>query len=201
MNWKSYAFFGIIAIVFIAGVFNDDGKKGDLAPTDIDLNRLLDVSLQSISRFEGKMSLAKDSLDGDSAFIMFAEQYSTDLNALQPPIHKKTLGVQPNNDASLLGYEDLNANGELDDGEDGIFLLEIDGQNSRIIATAASGARYDSSVPPGTGFLAGYLIGSMLDRQRAFGNPSAVASKTRQTASQARSARSRAGSGSHSVGK
>jgi len=95
-----------------------------------------------------------------------------------------------------LAFVDSDTNGNFDDGEDALYMIEVDGENSRVIATSRSGAVNDSRIS-GTGLLTGMLIGSMLSRQRASGaNP---ASKKTQTAKQA--ARSRAGSGSHSRGK
>ncbi len=87
----------------------------------------------------------------------------------------------------------------LDDKEDLLFKIEIDGENARIIASSSSGAINEHNFS-GTGLLTGYLIGSMLSRQgRAGVNTQALASKKPVTAATA--ARARAGSGSHSKGK
>lgn len=89
----------------------------------------------------------------------------------------------------------------MDQNEDALFLIEVDGENSRVIATSRSGAVNDHHFS-GTSLLAGYLIGSMLSRQSAAGvNKSALANKQPVTAKAAASARARAGSGSHSSGK
>ena len=119
--------------------------------------------------------------------------------AKQPPLHTAPITVVPRGDASLLAYEEKTGNTQMDEGDDALFLIEVDGENSRIIATSRSGAVNDHHIS-GTGLLAGYLLGSMLTRQRGAGVTSkSLASKQPRTAQQA--ARSRAGSGSHSRGK
>ena len=136
---------------------------------------------------------------GPTTFVGLAQRLETSYNSVQPPLHSTNISVVPRKDASLLAYEDKNANKDVDDGENALFLIEIAGEKSRIIATSRSGAVNDHHFS-GTSLLAGYLIGSMLSRQRAAGvNSKQLASKQPVTAKAA--ARARAGSGSHSRGK
>lgn len=231
--------YGLIAAV-IGGVFlmRDSGEEYTFAEDEIDLNVVLDVTIDSIHRFQDNLdsqyggdsqysysddNYSDDSSFGDSAgdsissgdsqdsaegptglnaddtFFEFAAVLQDDLNAKQPALYKTQMAVSPQKDASLLAYEDPNGNNIMDEGEKALFLIEIDGDNSRIIASNRSGAVNEHHFS-GTSLLTGYLIGSMLSRQRGAGVSSkSLASKKPVTAKAA--ARSRAGSGSHSKGK
>lgn len=186
-----------LPIALIAGC-NFSSTGSDLIANDIDLNQVLDVTVETIYAFEeNHPELAgTQANDPDGAFLQFSEDLATNYNAATPALYEgKQIGVIPQEDASLIAFEDANGNANYDEGEDALYLIEVDGENSRVIATSRSGEVNDSRIS-GTGLLTGMLIGSMLSRQRASGaNP---ASKKTQTAKQARS---RAGSGSHSRGK
>ena len=129
----------------------------------------------------------------------FSKTLQANYNRAQPALYPGTIGVIPQSDASLLAYDDANFSQSYDEGEAKLFLIEIDGENSRIVASGRNGAVNDHHFS-GTGLLTGYLIGSMLSRQRMAGvNPSKLANKKPATAKSA--AKSRAGSGSHAKGK
>jgi len=149
---------------------------------DIDLNLVLDSTVET--------------------FLGFAQELAVGYNNSTTPIYKNPISVQANQNASLVAYDDANNNQVLDQNEDALFLIEIDGEKNRVIASSRSGAVNEHGFT-GTSLLTGYLIGSMLSRQRSAGvNPSSLANKKTVTAKQARqSAKSRAGSGSHSRGK
>ena len=99
----------------------------------------------------------------------------------------------------MVAYSDKNKNGKYEEVEDGLFMIEVDGENSRVIATSNIGAVSDRATG-GSGMFTGFLIGNMLNRQSAAGATAGVGQKKPVTATQAR-ARTRAGSGSHSRGK
>jgi hypothetical protein len=165
---------------------------------EIDLNLVLDVTLDTLTNYSEKLD-AQKSNDNDQAFIGFAEELAVNYNQSQPVIYKGSIGVSPQKDASLLAFDDSNANKEFDEGEDALFKIEIDGEKSRIIASSRSGAVNDHYFS-GTSLLAGYLIGSMLMRQKGAGvNSKSLANKKPVTSKAA--AKARAGSGSHSKGK
>lgn len=188
--------YGLIAAV-IGGIYLFY-ISDEYAVDDIDLNAVLDVTVDTLYSYQDSLE-GQEKPDSDTAFLGFAERLEADYNGAQPPLHTKTIGVSPQTDASLLAFEDTNVNKTMDQGEDALFLIEIDGENARIIATSRSGAVSDHHFS-GTSLLAGYLIGSMLSRQRAAGVSSQqLASKKPVTAKAA--ARARAGSGSHARGK
>lgn len=200
---NSFAKYGLIAAA-IGGfyLYNNlnPSSSTDYAANDIDLNAVLDITLDTLYTYEeaidGQLEIDRNP---DTAFTGFADELAVNYNKAQPAIYEKAISVAPRSDASLLAYNDSNNNLQQDETEDSLFLIEIDGEQSRIIATSRSGAVNDHHFS-GTSLLAGYLIGSMLSRQRAAGvSSSALANKKPVTSGQA--ARARAGSGSHSKGK
>lgn len=165
---------------------------------EIDLNIVLDVTVDALFAYEEKVG-AQEEKNEDDVFLGFSEALAGAYNDVQPPIYKSQISVQPNQNASLLAYHDLNSNQQLDENEDALFLIEIDGEKNRVIASSRSGSVNDHHFS-GTSLLAGYLLGSMLSRQSKAGVKSSdLANKKTVTPQQA--ARSRAGSGSHSKGK
>jgi len=168
---------------------------------DIDLNLVLDSTVETLYAYEEKVN-AQEEKNEDDAFLGFAQELAVGYNNSTTPIYKNPISVQANQNASLVAYDDANNNQVLDQNEDALFLIEIDGEKNRVIASSRSGAVNEHGFT-GTSLLTGYLIGSMLSRQRSAGvNPSSLANKKTVTAKQARqSAKSRAGSGSHSRGK
>ncbi len=101
-----------------------------------------------------------------------------------------------------MGFADSNSDGKYSSNEEALFKIEVDAENGRLISSSRSGEVTERGFS-GTGLLAGFLIGSMMNRQRAAGvNTSQLANKKPVSAAAAQAnARSRAGSGSHSRGK
>lgn len=192
--------YGLIAAVVAGFVYYGSEQDGGSYTTeDIDLNAVLDVTVDTIYAYEEKMNtMGEEKPNEDDAFLGFTEELETRYNAATPALYSKTIGLAPQNDASIMAFEDTNGNSEYEESEDLLFMVEIDGENSRVIASSRSGAVNEHRFS-GTSLLAGYLLGSMLSRQRSFGNPAAVAGKKPVTARAA--ARARSGSGSHSRGK
>lgn len=203
--------YGLIALVFggfyLYGSFKNnnanDAENGvnitnKYGADEIDLNVVLDSTVETLYAYEEKLN-AQEEKNEDDAFVGFAQALATGYNNSLTPIYKKPVSVQANENASLIAYDDANNNQLLDENEDALFLIEIDGQKNRVIASSRSGAVNEHGFS-GSSLLTGYLLGSMLSRQRSAGvNPSSLANKKTVTAKQ--SAKSRAGSGSHSKGK
>lgn len=215
----------IVKLVVLAAVvggglylYNSSGSRSTGSQVvdtsnDVDLGRALDVTINTITKVEGKLRAIseekKATMEGlpDQAFFMLSDELAIAYNAEQPPLDPRqngalepvVVGVIPLKDSSLLAFGDKNKDQKYDKTEDVLFQIEIDGQNSRVIATSGVGAVSDRAFS-GSGMLTGYLIGSMLNRQSAAGATSSVAQKKTVSSTQA-TARSRAGSGSHSRGK
>ena len=192
--------YGLIAVA-IAGFYfysqYSENKEYTPAAGEIDLNAVLDVTAETIYAYDA--SLKESEPDPDEAFVGLADQLAVNYNATVPPLYSSTIGVAPLADASLVAFEDTNGDKEMGDNEDPLFQIEIDGDGQRIIASSRSGEINDRHFS-GTSLMAGYLIGSLLSRQRAAGvSSSQLANKN--TVSPKAAARARAGSGSHSRGK
>jgi len=128
-----------------------------------------------------------------------ADVLERNYNAAVPALSGGAITVAAQDDASFVALADTNANGVPDQGERALWKIEIDGENARVLATDSAGAVEQSGFS-GTGLFAGYLLGSLLSRQRMSGvNTQALGSK--RTVSPAQAARARAGSGSFSRGK
>jgi len=155
-----------------------------------DLDQALNIAADSLIAFEA----SEADISEANAMDEFATVYTNNLNAAQPPIHTGPVAVAAQADGSFSVFDDKNSNKLSDSGEKELFKVEVDDVNGRLIATAESYVR-DRGFSGG-GLLMGYLIGSMLGRQRTTGtNPS------QRKASPKMSAKQRAGSGSHSRGK
>lgn len=192
-----------VPIALIAGYFlyaNFSGPSTNYVEDEIDLNQVLDVTVETIYAFEdANQGQTQAADDQDAAFLEFSGKLQASYNNAQPAIYKDVISVSPQQDASLVAYVDKDGDSEFSNADDALYMIEVDGENSRIIATSRSGAVNDHRFS-GSGLLTGFLIGSMLSRQRASGvNSKNLANKKTQTSKQA--ARSRAGSGSHSRGK
>ena len=197
--------YGLIAAVI--GGFYIFGGSGDgyYADNDIDLNAVLDVTVDTLYQFQEDIDNATAAQPDvepphpDDMFMDLTVALADAYNAKEPALHTQPMGVDPMQNASMIAYEDVNGNKQQDESEGSLFMIEIDGENSRIIATSRSGAINDHHFS-GTGLMAGMLIGSLLSRQRNAGVSSKdLANKKPITARAA--AKARSGSGSHSRGK
>ena len=155
-----------------------------------DLDQALNVAAESLVQFENSNA----DITEQNAMDEFAVVYTNALNASQPAIHTGPVGVAPKADGSFSVFDDPNSNKLADSGEKELFLVEVDEENGRLVASAESYVR-DRGFSGG-GLLMGYLIGSMLGRQKSSG-----ATPGQKKASPKMSAKQRAGSGSHSRGK
>jgi hypothetical protein len=190
--------YGLMAAV-LGGVYlySSNNSSPSFVEEEIDLNLALDITVDTLHSYSD--SLGDQKPEGDAAFLGFAETLGTNYNLAQPPLYKEQIGVSPEQDASLMAFSDTNMNRTWEEGEAILFKIEIDGEQSRIIASSNSGAVNEHHFS-GTSLLAGYLIGSMMSRQRGAGVTSKQLASKKPTSSQA-AARTRAGSGSHSTGK
>jgi len=197
----------VVIAAIVGGIYfsgkSDNSGEGTYVKDEIDLNRVLDVTVDTLYAYQKELDAKQGEPDADQAFLGFADDLATDYNKAQPAIYTSgTVGVIPQTDASLLAFDDVNLNKDYDEGEALLFKIEIDGEKARIIASSRSGEVSDHSFS-GTSLLAGYLIGSMLSRQSAAGvsSKSLANKKTVSSKQAAANARARAGSGSHSKGK
>lgn len=172
-----------------------------------DLDRVLDVTTKSMDAFE------KSNAGKEPDMKAFTTHLATSLNAADPRPYNGPLGIVLNTDGSFEGFHDGNTNTVLDEGESKLFKLEVDPDNKRILASDGNYVREESLLGGmGMGLLAGMLLGNLMNRQRSAGvnrqsisnkqaSPKRAASGASKSNNSSNSARSRAGSGSHSRGK
>tara|TARA_B100000575_G_C23133618_1_gene658075 strand:- start:2499 stop:3137 length:639 start_codon:yes stop_codon:yes gene_type:complete len=209
-------FIGLAIIgAFLFFIFSGSDEKaklelseGDLKVTKLDLERVLDLTVPVIldnakrsQQMNASTEVEKDKLFG-MIFLKTALDLTKTYNDATPKIYEDNLGVYPAQSGSLVAYEDLNKNSQKDETEQNIFFIDIDGENSRIIAESRIGASSNASFPAGS-LLAGYFIGRMLTMQSGVpGLKQSLSNKQAVTPQKAISnARARAGSGSHRMGK
>jgi hypothetical protein len=205
---------GVLGVIlfFVFGQNTEKAKlelsEGDLKVTKLDLDKVLDLTVPIIvdnaKRSQTLNPKSEEEKEKIINFLFF--KTATDLtkayNSSTPKIYDDHIGVYPSNSASLIAYEDLNKNLKKDENEQNIFFIDIDGENSRIIAESRIGASSNASFPAGT-LLTGYFLGRMLMMQSAIpGFKQGLSNKTTVSSQKAMSnARARAGSGSHRAGK
>ncbi len=156
----------------------------------VDLDRVMTIAGETMNSFDARATGVSES----NAMGEFSVLLGYDLNDAQPPLFDGQIGVAAQEDGSLMGFNDADGNTTQESGEDELFKVEVDTENNRLLASS-EGAVQERGFSMG-GLFMGMMLGNMLSRQRTSGvNPAA------RKATPASSARSRAGSGSHSVGK
>ena len=194
---------GLFALYAIFG----DSLTGSSAQT-ADLGKVLDRTEYAINAYEGFAQEKQMEKVGEEEMKQFTAFLTGVMNA-DPRFYDDPIGLELMQDASFKGFADKNGDGIQDSGEAKIFTIEIDGENRRLIATdTASGS--GSHLGMGTGFLAGMLIGNLMNRQSAAGvqrgafnnrNTTARSAYSAPASSRTASARSSSRSGGFSSGK
>lgn len=95
----------------------------------------------------------------------FLKRYAAELNKLQ--VMASPVGVTMAAGGEIIGFKDLNLNNIQDAGETKEFTVTIDPENQRLVASDNNGHHRPYGYRPG-GFLTGYLIASMLNRQSSY---------------------------------
>jgi len=157
------ALFG--GVVATALVLSSCGSSDDVEVVNLDT--VLD---KFVSTAEALPAAKESELNKDELLKKFTADYQKSLNAA--PLMKKPVGVVAEEDGSFRGFNDANENSVKDAGEADIFLVEIDAAQSRIIASDLQNTEYRRSNPyraAAAGFLGGYLVSRMINRQRSAG--------------------------------
>ena len=205
---------GVLGIILFF-VFGQDTEKakielseGDLKVTKLDLQKVLNVTVPVIVQNAEESSKITPKTDEEKEkfssmyFMKTAMDLAKVYNSTNPRIYEDNLDVYPSTSGALVAYEDINKNLKQDENEQNIFFIDVDGENSRIIATSRIGASSNASFPAGT-LLAGYFLGRMLTMQSNFPNRKSFVNNAKTVSPQKAmsNARARAGSGSHRAGK
>ena len=175
--------------IFTSMVLTGCGMQSAPEPR-VDLDRVMSIAGETMNSFDARATGVNEA----NAMNEFSVLLGYDLNDAQPPLYDGQIGVAAQEDGSLMGFNDADGSSTREDGEQELFKVEVDTENNRLLASS-EGAVQEGGFSMG-GLFMGMMLGNMLSRQRTAGvNPA-----TRK-ATPASSARSRAGSGSHSVGK
>ncbi len=159
--------YGLIGLA-VAGFFGYQAINKSANPQTSDLGQVLDRTEFAIETYEEHAkSNASSTALSDSQVEEFGIFLAQVMNT-EPRFYDDQIGMKVQEDAVFLGFKDSNANGVQDSDEKKIFSVEIDSENERLIATDETGESVGHRFS-GSGLLTGYLIGSMLSRQRSAG--------------------------------
>ena len=202
----------------------------------IDLNKVLDEFQATLTELDGKEAAAAkaDGADGEAQEQeivgievveeedankqeQFLTLFRTKLNAAK--LVSKPIGVKLHESGTINGFADLNKDNVQGAGEKELFKIEIDEEAGRVVASDGGGHYRDHRYRSGR-FFTGYLLGSMLRRNRGYYTGARVSAKPNygkqqmssktyhksavskaKSAAKDSSARSRSGSRGFSFGK
>jgi len=200
MNFKLIQY-GVIGIA-VLGYFGYSAFK-DSRPQTADLGQVLDRADYALTNYQvadAESEITDEQMEGFTSFM-------GDVMNAQPVFYDGALGMELKEDAVFLGFADANANRVRDSGEKDVFKLEVDTENSRLIATDMAGASVHHRYS-GSGIITGLLIGNLLSRQSragvsrsSFSNRTSTARSNYKPSSRTTSARSRSRSGGSRAGK
>ena len=204
------AFIGIFVLGIIGALFLDDeGEEERLVDLDVVLDTMVSTLDGLDSGQAGSGTATVTPVEEDSSKSgAFLSAYHTNIN--NTSMIPTPIGVTIDEKGSILGFDDEDGNNEQAGSEGNLFRVEIDAENSRLVATdLENGYHSDRGFRVG-GLMAGYLLGRMLSGQRTAGISSNKFSKMKMQprgyaegikASRRASAKRSRGSRSFSTGK
>ena len=165
----------VTALAMLLPVISGCGSGDDVEV--VDLNRVLDVLAKVLEEPMGPVQpqtepAAKEVqpiAEADPAKEAdFLKRFATALN--EEKLVKSPVGVTMLADGSIEGFTDPNSNMTKDADEQHLFKVQIDAENSRLIASDEAGGYHRDrqyTYRPG-GFFMGYMLGSMMGRQNNY---------------------------------
>jgi len=201
-----------VGILFVIGVVvnlfsgSDDDEEVKVVDLDVVLDSFIEVA-------DGMPSSELETEGEGSAGLgpLFVKKYAAKLQEVDL-FEGETVGIGYTKSGAFVGFADESKDGLMDEDERAIFTVEVDAEQSRLIATDLENSYHrDGSYRAGSGFLTGFLIARMVSGQRSSGvNTSKFKSMSmsqrgyhsaaKSSVRSARSARS-TGSGSFRSGK
>lgn len=192
----------------------------------VDLNKVLSIFESTLTELdstadkkeEAEIKEVKPTEENEEYKKKFLATYTENLNKAK--LISSPIAAKMTEQGDVEGYKDANKNKVADTGEKKLFTVVVDAEGSRLIAFDDANHYRDQSYRPRGGFFTGYLIGSMLGRNRSYYSGSRAGTRTNyskkqmspktyhksavskaRAKSRASSARSRSGSGGRSIGK
>ena len=172
-----YANFVIVSVLLtlVAGC-------GDVSVEVVDLNKVLDIFDQTLTELdkkeggdEAEVAEVKADQEKPEKRKEFLDLYAKNLNAAK--LIKSKIGVQMEESGDVIGFKDSNGDNKKDTIEKKLFTVMIDSEGGRLIAKDEANHHRDRSYRPRGGFFTGYLIGSMMGRNRSYYTGSRAATK------------------------
>lgn len=126
------------------------------------MDRTVEMILAYDRMFENNRteSISKEDLDH------FNQNLFAFLNQ-KPRLHSKPIGININEDASFLGFEDEDINNDKAASERKLFTMEIDAENERLILIDETGTHHGYRVRGG--FFVGMMMGNFRNKQQNAG--------------------------------
>ncbi len=164
----------IIAVIGLAIFGSFFSSEDDV--NVVNLDTVLDSMIATFEALDGDTAAnanTEQTVNGDTPenagkTALFIETYHEKIN--EAKMMPDPIGVAMQGDGSVLGFTDADNDNAQSGTETDLFKVEIDVENSRLIATDLQhGYHRDSGFRMGTGLLAGYMLGRMLTSQRAAG--------------------------------
>jgi hypothetical protein len=191
------------------------GAASGTAPVNI--QEVLERTVKTLVSFDAYLRRYDYKHVDQAMFDQFGRTIQHDLNAA-PRFHPTKIVTLIQQDASIMGYGDVNDNGRVEAGEPKLFKIELDTDNDRVIITSAAHGHATGRTMGRSGFFTGVMVGSLMNRQSSAGikrghfdgrqvanapvtRKVARASARPRVASRGSSARSRARSGGIRGGK
>ena len=131
----------------------------------VNMKEVLERTAKTMANFDAYLRRYDYKSVDKAMFEQFNKTIEHDLNA-KPRFHKTKIVTELAKDTSIVGYGDLNKNGKVDLEEPKLFKIELDTDNGRLIITAAAGGETTGrTMGRGSGFFAGVMLGSLMNRQ------------------------------------
>ena len=171
----SQKFIGSIGLASLLAVGWSCDSSEYVPPTEVvDLDNVLDTFTDTMGMEQDSGAppitpIEPGSQESEAQTDEFMTQFAQALN--ESSVSQQPVGVDMREDGVIEGYSDLNSDGTKSAQEPVLFDIEVDVEQNRVIASqTVEGDTYhrDHSYFPG-GIFTGYLIGSMLGRQMAYG--------------------------------
>jgi len=169
----------LLCFGFVATFCGCKGTQVDV----VDLNKVLDLFQASLTELDGKESAnAVAGAEGETTEEgvvgievvekedeakknEFLTLFTAKLNAAK--LVSKPIGVTLHDSGTINGFADVNKNSAQDAGEKELFKIEIDEERGRVVASDGGGHYRDHHYRSNR-FFSGYLLGSMLSRNRNY---------------------------------
>ncbi len=172
------SFTALSLLVVVAGL-SGCGSGSSTKAEVVELNKVIDAFEATMAALDGAEGEAgaegADTIapvasanEDKEKTTQFLTAFASELNKAK--VHSKSVGVSMNASGSIEGFTDANGNMSRDGNDERVFMIEIDSERDRLIAsTTTEGDTYHRPYHyrPG-GMFMGYMLGSMMGRSSMY---------------------------------